>query len=381
MPPRRRVRGGKEIANPGAGTKAIPQTTAAAQSTAPLEPPPESNFRRQLRNAGYRLVAIVIITLLTRYFQSDVKQFHSTVIPWKVEDLPGRGKGIIATRLIKQGERIITEKPLFTVPRKISGDPVALIDSQLKGLHPDQQAAFLELSYADSGVDIPNEKIPLSIFQTNGISAGESGVGIFPRTARLNHACSAGFNSVYTWREKEKKLVVHALKEVKEGEELLTTYFDTKRPRDARRDHLAQAYNFNCSCVVCSLPANESRASDQRLQSMSTSHGKFATWGNNEITGLEALNLVRQIWRTGEEEGYWSERGQLAADATHVAAAHSDEPATREWADLAQEWYGYELGEDSEQVENIRIFVDNPQQHVVWGTRDRMNVGGPNHPT
>lgn len=75
---------------------------------------------------------------------------------------------------------------------------------------------------------------------------------------------------------------------------------------------------------------------------MSAAFAKFTTWGQHEINGLEALDSVRKIWRTGEEEGYWSEfvftfhhlnhkgsrfsdrRGQLAADAAHVAAAHSE---------------------------------------------------------
>ena len=109
-------------------------------------------------------------------------------------------------------------------------------------------------------------------------------------------------------------------------QELLTAYFDTKRPRDERRSalslvsnsdkirsfspcrsYLAQMYNFNCSCQVCSLPPGESRASDLRLQSMSMSYNNFKAWGTQQISGLEALDLVRKIWRTGEEEGYWSE--------------------------------------------------------------------------
>jgi hypothetical protein len=224
----------------------------------------------------------------------------------------------------------------------------------------------------------------------------ESGVGIFPKTARLNHACSAGFNSVYTWREKEKRLglaliLLYCINKLiySHHSQLSMLWRKSKReklvisthsfpffnffhrnclPRTSTRknlgmnegradwwfltlntllippwrNYLSQTYNFNCSCLVCSLPPKESHASDLRLQSMSTSYNKFATWGRQEIHGLAALDLVRNIWRTGEEEGYLSEcviqifcvcywtdpspnrRGQLAADATHIAAAHSE---------------------------------------------------------
>jgi len=60
-------------------------------------------------------------------------------------------------------------------------------------------------------------EVALAIFQTNAVSAGD-GVGIFPRMARLNHGCSRAFNSVYSYREKEGELVVHALKGIKKDE-------------------------------------------------------------------------------------------------------------------------------------------------------------------
>lgn len=36
------------------------------------------------------------------------------------------------------------------------------------------------------------------------------------------------------------------------------------------------------------------------------------------------MDHIRKIWQLEEEEGYWSERGQLAADATWIAAAHEE---------------------------------------------------------
>lgn len=121
-----------------------------------------------------------------------------------------------------------------------------------------------------------NEALALAIFQTNSIAAG-SNSGIFPRTARLNHGCSKAFNSVYSWRENEGALVLHALKNIHQGEvsayaddglglrepgwianvypkfqELLTTYTDTKRPRDERRCDGAHVFilPFNTDSIV-----------------------------------------------------------------------------------------------------------------------------------
>ena len=50
----------------------------------------------------------------------------------------------------------------------------------------------------------------------------------------------------------------------------------------------------------------------------------LSTWGEEKITGKEAIETAQRIWDLGTEEGYWSERGRLAADAAWVAAAHME---------------------------------------------------------
>ena len=102
-------------------------------------------------------------------------------------------------------------------------------------------------------------------------------------------------------------LVVYALKSIKKGQELITSYTDTKRPRDERRAYLSKTYNFFCECSACALPPNESIASDERLVRMRTLKEKFATWGAGTIDGKEATRLANEIWGLGEAEGYWSE--------------------------------------------------------------------------
>ncbi|KAF8073662.1 hypothetical protein FPV67DRAFT_1409441 [Lyophyllum atratum] len=298
-----------------------------------------------------------------------------------VVDLPGRGKGMVALRDIQQGERLITEKPVFVAPHQITGSPADFIAKLLREASPADREAVLNLSYVNLPDNVDPETHPdevaLAIFQTNAVAAGAGGVGIFPRMARLNHGCSGAFNAVYTWRDKEKILVVHALKKILKGEEILTTYTDTKRPRSERRALLSEHYGFTCMCRVCSLPDNESQASDKRLHDISDGYTRFATWGQKNLTGVEAIEAVRTIWSIEDEEGYWSERGRLAADAAYVAAAHSDATAAREWAELALEWYTYELGLDSEQVGEMVEVIANPQGHPGWGSREPLEVGGP----
>jgi hypothetical protein len=48
-----------------------------------------------------------------------------------------------------------------------------------------------------------------------------------------------------------------------------------------------------------------------------------------------------------------------------------------EWAELAMEWYRYELGSDSEEVKAMKVVIENPQGHFGWGAREVIDVGGP----
>ncbi|OCH86600.1 SET domain-containing protein [Obba rivulosa] len=331
--------------------------------------------------------ALIVVTLLAcgiyLYSISSIHHSYSTnSVPFRIVELLGKGKGVIATRDIRQGEIILREKPLFVVPSSITSSPGALLLDLLSGLTDKQEASYYDLSYVNlpqglhPGTRAYDEALTLAIFQTNAVSAGQN-VGIFPRMARLNHGCSSAFNAVYTWREREGAIVVHALKPIKEGEELLTTYTDTKRPRDARRQFLQQHYGFHCGCAVCSLPTDLSEVSDKRLSAISELYQRFSAWQYGQVSGREAEAVANEIWAIGEEEGYWSERGRLAADVAWVAAAHSDAAAETAWARLALRWYSYELGADSEQAEEMRKIVARPEAHPAWSSRHSESLEGP----
>ncbi|KAF9046479.1 hypothetical protein BJ165DRAFT_1345642, partial [Panaeolus papilionaceus] len=219
-------------------------------------------------------------------------------------------------------------------------------------------------------------ELALAIFQTNGVAAGDD-VGLFLRMARINHGCSSAVDATYHWRDDEKVLVVHALKDIPVGKEILTTYIDSKKPRSERKALLRQQYGFDCGCEVCALPDKLSAASDSRLAEITRLHEKFKAWGSFGLDGHEAVDCIRRIWEIMDEEDYLTERGQLASDAAWIAAAHSDWAATKAWAQLAVKWFTREVGADYKAVKELKSVVNDPRNSKVWSTRASAKVGGP----
>jgi hypothetical protein len=178
-----------------------------------------------------------------------------------LQPIPGKGKGLIATRAIRPGELILSEPPLFTTaslsnPATFEKDLGAIV----KGLSKEGQRAFLSLHNNNPGAN------PFSnIVRSNGYPLGpNSEVGaIFPLVARLNHSCRP--NAQHAWNEAKGIEVVHAVRDIQEGEELTLSYLAGGASTE-RQSRLEEYFGFDCTCEACSLPAAELKASDARLK-------------------------------------------------------------------------------------------------------------------
>jgi len=207
------------------------------------------------------ILAVSIGIMLLFYIWNGRRSFSDLAVqdsltlepPFFVADLPGKGKGLLASRDIqvfyawvvdvrstkcthsKASDCYARNHCLLSLTRvsllsnltiklmmfAVSSSPSALIAGSLAKLSRNEQEAFFNLSYVNFPQHLdPDEdlnEVRLAIFQTNAVACGD-GVGIFPTMARINHGCSSAFNAVYTWREKERTLYVHALKAIGRGE-------------------------------------------------------------------------------------------------------------------------------------------------------------------
>ena len=181
---------------------------------------------------------------------------------------------------IARGTRILTESALM-----ILGKDEDLLDVPLKfvGLSNEEQTTFLGLAATPSEKRDRNRsemlllqrvfepekasELPmgvqmrlLSIFETNSFAA-DTGAVVVTTAARMNHSCTP--NVYHCWNAGTGQLTVHATRDLRAGEEILTCYVNVCFYQGARQKELDR-YGFRCDCAVCCMQTDFGRLSEQR---------------------------------------------------------------------------------------------------------------------
>lgn len=80
-------------------------------------------------------------------------------------------------------------------------------------------------------------------------------VGLFPIMGLINHSCAPNCG----WSNAgDGAVALHALRDLKEGEEITLSYIDIDKERSERRRELQETKHFDCACERCSEPLAES---------------------------------------------------------------------------------------------------------------------------
>ena len=211
---------------------------------------------------------------------------------YKCVDVPGKGVGMIATRDIKFGELILREFPV-------------LIDNfdlkfQFEELAKDQQAEILSLHncYPEClRMGLLGELI--GIMRSNcffGKSAQQN--VLCPTASRFNHSCLPNVRHNFS----EQYLRIYALRDIKAGIELCTTYSHFNGTIDRIREELKEKWRFDCECTLCNMKDHEKRQEVEtyRLKYWAM-YDKLEIPSNlNHLERLAEVNLIFEVMKKGE---------------------------------------------------------------------------------
>jgi len=182
--------------------------------------------------------------------------------PVRVEQVEGRGRGIVATRDIKQGQVVMQDCAILTAERGTVTEPdnwASLAAAVAKLTRADQDKFYALQPRQGLGL-VGGELLNVQIFTNNGIALAAPGIdsrlGIFPSLSLINHSCSpnAKWSQVKGNREMKE---VRAVTMIRKGEEVTCSYFGdalemTFASRLQRREFL-ESWSFECICQICAL--------------------------------------------------------------------------------------------------------------------------------
>jgi len=180
---------------------------------------------------------------------------------FRIQKLPGRGNGCLATHNISSGELLLAERALAAtheglhrlVLRSIGVAQPPLEENAALGLR-----RGLGLKRGITGKDGKIAQVrSLKKGQETDLAAlfGVLNVnsypgGLYPLLAHQNHSCDPNCTVYVPAGAPRNVMVVRAIRDISVGEELTTCYTgDLCGPE--RRRYLKDNYGFECACTVC----------------------------------------------------------------------------------------------------------------------------------
>lgn len=288
--------------------------------------------------------------------------------------VPGCGKGVIARTYIPRGTRIISEAPLFSISNFAQTslqDIVAYVTTILKQLPKDDQRGFLGLHNA-----FIRQASPFyGIVRTNSLPFGPDSpeLGLFLTCARLNHSCSPNAN--HSWNSETKMENVHAIRDIDPGEEITICYQSAQsshQDRASRQDELLKMFGFECHCMICDLPEDESLESDQRRHEIDQLDRIIGSGDLLMYDGPKALGACRTIIEHLEDEGIQDMRVARAYyDSFQICVSNGDIARASVFARKHIEEMMVCEGDDAPGLKERQAFVENPGSHRLAGVSNQ----------
>ncbi|KAI3317181.1 TPR domain-containing protein [Xylariaceae sp. AK1471] len=239
----------------------------------------------------------------------------------EVRHASAKGFGVFAKTLIPRGTRLLAESSLLsindhspsilTAARRLTSQNRRILLAL--SLNRSKQRSLLSLieaiwrSLPALGSVASNRDI-LNVFRNNNFNLADAAGtrAVFETIARINHACVP--NAQGNFHSGTRQFTVHALRRIRNGEEITISYLDDQLATGmVRREHLMDGYDFACACPVCYGGSKLSVVSEARRADVKRKLGAFAEQNaaceGEEVDEGAELSMMKMLMGTYEAEG------------------------------------------------------------------------------
>ncbi|KAH7409864.1 hypothetical protein DE146DRAFT_674726 [Phaeosphaeria sp. MPI-PUGE-AT-0046c] len=335
-----------EIFTAGSAVKDSKTTRCPSRMTSQNSIEPTTSFRR-----------LVLMGFSTCVHPVGYQRMESAPIKsiYALQNVPGRGQGLVAKEKISKGTRILSEETVVTVSESVNIEQLQTsLLKQVKALGEDQRRNFLSMHNIHPYRNAVEQY--LGIFRTNSLPADAK-----------------------NWNQRIKRHTVHALRDINKGEEITITYLAPLKNRKARQEALRVKFDFTCLCHLCSLLPEQSQESDKRLEEIRRLDGVIDRLGPRGVlvSPLRTLRYFDQQVRLYKEQGREDVGfAQAFGNAAQLVIANTDLARGRVFAERTASVWKIILGGDSTEAIKHRALAQDPSKHELFevSTKWKMKI-------
>ncbi|KAI1360291.1 hypothetical protein F5Y08DRAFT_52590 [Xylaria arbuscula] len=296
--------------------------------------------------------------------------------PYLEVEIPGKGRGLVATKTIKTGRKLIARTPALVVNseaiKKLHRDDLdGLLSRAVDSLPSVHRDEILQLSTHDSA-RTHEEKVG-KIFRTNSFSTGyhdgkSNFRSLFTTVSRINHSCCP--NCAYYFDSDTFSQHVVAVRDIQPGEELSIAYIDPILPKSERTKRL-KSWGFECSCERCSANVTQTAESDENIAEV---HRLWKQLDDYSALSRATPEMAERLISLYYQEGLESRIQEAHYRAAVEWIGHGEVEMASQHAKLCIEYGTLFKGPGRPFIEKMRQLLDSPTHHPHWKFRLKQHT-------
>ncbi|KAJ4351518.1 uncharacterized protein N0V89_006861 [Didymosphaeria variabile] len=226
---------------------------------------------------------------------------------YDVQNIRGKGKGVLAKQRISKGDLIMLDSPAIVSSARL---PMYVTPSEGSELLETAAGMLMAEDYNTiMALDKPTGTTGLdAILKTNSFSCqfNDGGVGdeylcLFPQVSRINHACQPNANAKFIPRT--LLMEIRALRDIEPGQEITISYGKVDLKYAERQKLYRDNWGFKCTCNLCASGIYKISESDWRRERFAELHKTLESLNAETYDAERVMQWENEIFDISETEG------------------------------------------------------------------------------